>query len=63
MFVDQRIRRWGFSPQTPAKRAFEQNDEEVREFLKNAYPNIKKLAVKEKTSIYWGDEIRVRSDG
>jgi transposase len=60
--VGRYLKRWGFSPQKPMRRAFEQNPEEVRQWLEKEYPKIKKQAKKEGAVIYWGDEMGVRSD-
>ncbi len=53
---------WGFTPQKPMRRAFEQNPEEVRRWLEEEYPMIQKQARREKAEIYWGDEMGLRSD-
>jgi len=60
--VGRYLARWGFTPQKPVRRAFEQNPEEVRRWLEEAYPSIRKQAKREKASIYWGDEMGLRSD-
>ena len=56
------LSRWGFTPQKPVRRAFEQNPEEVRRWLESEYPEIRKEAKGEKAQIYWGDEMGLRSD-
>ena len=53
---------WGFTPQKPVKRAFEQDPEAVEAWLKKEYPAIRARAKREKAGIYWGDEMGVRSD-
>ena len=53
---------WGFSPQKPARRAIEQNPKAIERWLKVEYPSIQKLARKDKATIYWGDEMGLRSD-
>jgi transposase len=53
---------WGFTPQKPIRRAFEQDDEAVRQWLQEKYPAIRKHAKREKAEIYWGDEMGLRSD-
>jgi len=60
--VGRYLRRWGFSPQKPAKRAFERDPEQVERWLKEEYPGIRAAAKREKAEILWGDEIGVRSD-
>jgi len=56
------MRRWGFTPQKPIKKAYEQSPKAVQEWLDHSYPEIKKLAKKEDAEIYWGDETGVRND-
>jgi transposase len=56
------LKSWGFTPQKPVRRAFEQNPEEVRRWLDEEYPAIKKAAKKAGAEIYWGDEMGLRSD-
>lgn len=53
---------WGFTPQKPVRRAFEQNPLAVKRWLKKQYPAIVKMAKREKSDIYWGDEMGLRSD-
>jgi transposase len=60
--VGRYLFRWGFTPQKPIRKAFEQNPEEVRRWLEEKYPEIGKLAKQQKAEIYWGDEMGVRSD-
>ncbi len=60
--IGRYLKRWGFTPQKPVRRAFEQNSQEVRRWLKREYPRIRRLAKREKARIYWGDEMGLRSD-
>jgi transposase len=60
--VGRMLRRWGFTPQKPVRRAFEQNSEEVRRWLSETYPRIRAGAKRQKAEIYWGDEMGLRSD-
>jgi len=60
--VGRYLSRWGFTPQKPQRRAFEQNKEYVKNWLKKEYPAIRKQAKREKALIYWGDEMGLRSD-
>ena len=53
---------WGFTPQRPARRAWEQNPKAVRRWLREEYPAIRKQARAEKAEIYWEDEMGLRSD-
>ena len=56
------LRVWGFSPQKPARRAFEQNRDAVAQWLDERYPAIKQRAYREKARILWADETGLRSD-
>lgn len=60
--VGEYLKRWGFTPHKPAKRASEQNSKAVQQWLKEDYPKIKARAKREKAEIYWGDETGVRND-
>jgi transposase len=53
---------WGLTPQKPVRRAYEQNPEAVRRWLKTEYPAIARRAKAEKAEIHWGDEMGLRSD-
>ena len=53
---------WGFTPQKPIRRAFEQDEEKVQRWLQEEYPEIRKSAKRKKAEIYWGDEMGMRSD-
>ncbi len=56
------LRAWGFSPQKPMRRAYEQSDEAVRTWLEQRYPEIEKRARRERAEILWADESGLRSD-
>lgn len=56
------LHRWGFTPQKPTKRAYEQNDKAVQQWLETEYPSISERAKQEKAEIHWGDETGVQSD-
>jgi len=53
---------WGFTPQKPLKKAYEQNPKKVTQWLDETYPEIKARAKAEKAEIYWGDETGMRND-
>ncbi len=59
--VGNYLRRWGFTPQKPAVRAYERNPEAVRRWLEEQYPAIVARAKKEGALIWWGDEMGIRS--
>lgn len=60
--VGRYLNKWGFTPQKPVRKAFEQDEEKVHWWLSEYYPAIRKLAKREKAEIYWGDESGIRSD-
>jgi transposase len=60
--VGRYLRAWGFSPQKPMRRAYEQSDEAVRQWLQERYPQIVKRAYRERAEILWADESGLRSD-
>ena len=53
---------WGFTPQKPARRAWERDPRAVSRWLKTDYPAIRAAAKRENAEIYWGDEMGLRSD-
>jgi transposase len=56
------LARWGFTPQKPLRRAFEQDPEAVRRWLAEEYPALRRAARRAGAEIYWGDEMGLRSD-
>lgn len=56
------LKRWGFTPQKPARQALEQKPEAVQKWLEEEYPDIEARAKVENGVIYWGDEMGLRSD-
>ncbi|MFQ5913441.1 MAG: IS630 family transposase [Nitrospinota bacterium] len=52
---------WGFTPQKPLRRAYEQKPAAAR-WLKKEYPALRRLARLEGAQIYWADEMGFRSD-
>ena len=54
--VGNYLRRWGFTPQKPIKRAYEQRPEAVQQWLQQAYPALEQRARAEGADIHWGDE-------
>jgi len=52
---------WGFTPQKPKKKAYEQNDKAVKQWLQKEYPSIVKKAKAENAEIHWGDETGIRN--
>lgn len=60
--VGRYLKSWGYTPQKPITKAFEQNPERVKLWLDKEYPAIKKRAAKENATIYFEDEVGMRSD-
>ncbi|MFN9709726.1 MAG: IS630 family transposase [Burkholderiales bacterium] len=54
--VGKYLARWGFTPQKPLKRAYEQRPEAVKAWLDEQYPAIEERAKAEGGEIHWGDE-------
>ena len=54
--VGNYLNRWGFTPQKPIKKAYEQRPEAVKVWLDEQYPKIEKQAKAEGGEIHWGDE-------
>ena len=53
------LKRWGFTPQRPVVRAYEQRPESVKQWLEHEYPAIEARAKEEDAEIHWGDETAV----
>jgi len=60
--IGRYLKRWGFTPQKPLRRAYERDPKAVQQWLKRQYPGIRRLALKNKAEIHWGDEMGMRSD-
>lgn len=60
--VGRYLRRWGFTPQKPVRRAYERDPEAVRRWLREKYPAIRARAKRHGAEIHWGDEMGLRSD-
>ncbi len=56
------LRRWGFTPQKPIQRAYEQQPAAVKRWLHEQYPAIGQRAKAEGAEIHWADETGLRSD-
>ena len=57
--VGEYLKRWGFTPQKPIRRAYEQNPAAINKWLSETYPTIAKRAKTEGAEIHWGDETAV----
>ena len=54
--VGKYLARWGFTPQKPIRRAYEQSPVAVQGWLDPPYPQIAARAKVEGAEIHWGDE-------
>ncbi len=54
--IGKYLARWGFTPQKPIKRAYEQSPAAVQAWLEGQYPAIERRAKREGAEIHWGDE-------
>lgn len=59
--VGEYLKRWGFTPQKPVKRAYEQSSQAVQKWLERDYPVIFSRAKQEKAEIHWGDETGIQT--
>jgi len=60
--INHYLKRWGFTPQRPIKRAYEQNPKKVQQWLESTYPAIEERARTEDAEIHWGDETGISND-
>lgn len=60
--VGKYLKRWGYTPQKPLKKAYEQSPAAVGKWLHEQYPTIAQRAKTEGAEIHWGDETGLRSD-
>ena len=60
--VGDYLKKWGFTPQKPIRRAYERCDKAVQKWLDEEYPAIAQRAKSEGAEIHWGDETGVRSE-
>jgi transposase len=56
------LKRWGFTPQKPVKRAYEQDPKKIAHWLETTYPGIAARAKQEQAEIHWGDETGIQND-
>jgi transposase len=60
--VGRYLKAWGMTPQKPMRRAYERNDAAIKHWLVTEYPALVADAKREGATIYWGDEMGLRSD-
>lgn len=56
------LHKLGLSPQRPVRRAFQQNQPLVVDWMAKDFPRIKKMTLEAGADIFFGDEASVRSD-
>jgi len=56
------LKRWGFTPQRPLKRAYEQRPAEVQRWMRETYPSLKARAKAEDAEIWWADETAAKPE-
>ena len=60
--VGQYLRRWGLTPQKPARQAREQNPKEVEAFVQETLPEVKDQAQEEGAQLHFVDEVGVKTN-
>ena len=60
--IGEYLKRWGYTPQRPLKKAYEQRPTEVKKWLDITYPQVQTRAKQEKAEIHWGDETGVTNE-
>jgi transposase len=56
------LRRWGFTPQKPVRKAYQQRGGAVEKWMEEDYPKIAAKAKKDGAKIYWCDETKVTNE-
>jgi transposase len=59
--VGQYLRRWGLTPQKPARQAREQDSKEVEAFVQETLPKVKEQAQEEDAQLHFVDEVGVQT--
>jgi transposase len=60
--VGEYLRRWGYTAKKPRRHNRKQDPQEVRQWLEQTYPAIKKRAREEHAEIHWCDETGIVAD-
>ncbi|MCX6178750.1 MAG: IS630 family transposase [Chlorobiales bacterium] len=61
--VGEYLSRWGYTPQKPVRKAYEQRPAEVERWMQESFPEIKAKAKSKQAEIYWGDETGIATNG
>jgi transposase len=56
------LNKWGFTAQRPFKQNYKQNPRDVKKWLEEDYPIIKKKASRVHGIVYWGDETGIQNE-
>lgn len=59
--IGRYLKEWGFTPQKPIYKAYQQQGKLVKKWLKETYPAIRQEAENTGAMIFWGDETGIRS--
>lgn len=59
--IGRYLKEWGFTPQKPVYKAYQQQGKLVKKWLKETYPRIREEAESTGSMIFWGDETGIRS--
>jgi transposase len=57
--VGKYLKRWGYTPQKPIRRAYERNEAAIRQWKQQEFPAIAKQARTDKAEIHWLDEAAI----
>jgi transposase len=57
------MKRWNFTPQKPAKVAYQRDPIKVKEWLESTFKSIKEKAKRLKAKIFFGDEAGIHTEG
>lgn len=60
--ISNYLRKWGFTAQRPVRKAYEQNQRAVTEWIEKDYPAVAARARKEGATIFWADEGKVTNE-
>ncbi|MEW6233564.1 MAG: IS630 family transposase [Chloroflexota bacterium] len=60
--VGRYLRGWGMTPQKPLRHAYERDPAAVEHWLRVEYPRLRRQARKEGATLWWEDEMGMRSD-
>ena len=59
--VSRLLKKWGFTPQKPVRRAYQRNPKVISAWMQKEYPKIHNQAKQEKAELHWCDAMGIRS--